>query len=105
MRILIVDDEKYFRKALIVSVDWAAIGYEVCGEAENGIEALQKAGQLLPDVIATDINMRLMDGLEFINRLRSLKPDIKIIVISGYDDFDYVKRSLVLGVCNYIISL
>lgn len=104
MRILIVDDEKYFRKALIVSVDWAAIGYEVCGEAENGIEALQKAEQLLPDVIATDINMRLMDGLEFIDRLRSFKPDIKIIVISGYDQFDYVKRSLVLGVCNYIVK-
>lgn len=104
MRILIVDDEKYFRKALIVSVDWAAIGYEVCGEAENGMEALQKVELLLPDVIATDINMRLMDGLEFIQRLRGLKPDIKIIVISGYDDFEYVKRSLVLGVCNYIVK-
>jgi len=104
MKILIVDDEKYFRKALIVSVDWEAIGYEVCGEAENGVEALQKVEQLLPDVIATDINMRLMDGLEFIGQLRSLKPDIKIIVISGYDEFDYVKRSLVLGVCNYIIK-
>ncbi len=104
MKILIVDDEKYFRKALIVSVDWAAAGYEVCGEAENGLDALQKVELLLPDVIATDINMRLMDGLEFIDRLRSLKPDIKIIVISGYDDFDYVKRSLVLGVCNYIVK-
>lgn len=104
MRILIVDDEKYFRKALIVSVDWASIGYEVCGEAENGIDALKKVELLLPDVIATDINMRLMDGLEFIYQLRSLKPDIKIIVISGYDDFDYVKRSLVLGVCNYIVK-
>jgi two-component system, response regulator YesN len=104
MRILIVDDEKYFRKALIVSVDWAAIGYEVCGEAENGMEALQKVELLLPDVIATDINMRLMDGLEFIDRLRNLKPDIKIVVISGYDDFDYVKRSIMLGVCNYIVK-
>lgn len=103
-RILIVDDEKYFRKALIVSIPWETMDYTVCGEAENGVDALEKTKALEPDVIATDINMSKMDGLEFIAALREIKPDIKIIVISGYNDFDYVKRSLVLGVHNYIVK-
>lgn len=101
-QILIVDDEKYFRKALIVSTDWENLGYCVCGEAGNGIEALEKVQSLKPDVVVTDINMSKMDGLTFISSLQKIKPDIKLIVISGYNEFDYVKRSLVLGVCNYI---
>ncbi len=101
-QILIVDDEKYFRKALIVSTDWDQLGYSVCGEAENGIEALEKVRSLKPDVVVTDINMSKMDGLTFISSLQKIRPDIKLIVISGYNEFEYVKRSLVLGVCNYI---
>lgn len=103
-RILIVDDEKFFRKALIVSIPWENLGYCVCGEAENGIDALEKVRELEPDVIATDINMSKMDGLTFIAELRKIKPDIKIIVISGYNEFDYVKQSITLGVYNYIMK-
>lgn len=104
LKILIVDDEKYFRKALQMVINWEELGYTVCGEAENGIEALEKIQGLLPDIILTDINMNKMDGLTFIDNLKQIKPNIKIIVISGYDQFDYAKRALSLGVYNYIVK-
>jgi len=104
MKILIVDDEFYFREALKKTIPWRELGVEVCGEADNGIEALNKAKSLKPDIILVDINMPKMNGLEFIKNIRKFDSNVEIIIVSGYDEFDYAQRAIALGVQDYILK-
>ena len=103
-RIMLVDDEEEVRKAMIHKMDWEALGFTVTGDAENGEDALEKLEQLEPDVIMTDIRMPYMDGLTFIARVREQYPFIKILILSGYDDFEYAKQAIKLNVTEYILK-
>ena len=67
LKIMIVDDEYYFREALKISLPWQELGFSICGEAKNGKDALEIAESLEPDIILVDINMPIMDGLEFVS--------------------------------------
>lgn len=91
-RIMLVDDEEEVRKAIIRKMDWEKLGFVVVGDAENGEEALEKLEQLEPDVVITDIRMPYMDGLTLTARIREKHPSIKILIFSGYDDFEYAKQ-------------
>ena len=101
---MLVDDEEEVRKAMIRKMDWEALGFTVAGDAENGEDALEKLEQLEPDVIMTDIRMPYMDGLTFIARVREQYPFIKILIFSGYDDFEYAKQAIKLHVTEYILK-
>lgn len=103
-KILLVDDELEIRDGMIQKLDWHKLGYDVAAAAENGVEALEKAEQVQPDVIMTDIRMPFMDGLEFIGKVIELRPAVKIIVFSGFDDFEYAQKAIKLGVEEYILK-
>lgn len=104
MKVLIIDDEYYFREALKVSFPWEGCNLTICGEAKNGIEGLERVKELNPDIVLADINMPLMDGLEFVQKVKEINNNIKIIIISGYSEFEYAKQALTLGVHNYILK-
>lgn len=103
-RIILVDDEEEVRQSIIKKIDWEDAGFSVAGDAENGQEALEKVEALEPDVILTDIRMPYMDGLSLAERVRQRYPSIKIVVFSGYDEFEYAKQAIKLNVTEYILK-
>lgn len=103
-RIMLVDDEEEVRKAMIRQMYWERLGFTVVGDAENGQEALEKLEQLEPEVIMTDIRMPYMDGLTLTARIREKYPSIKILIFSGYDDFEYAQQAIKLNVTEYILK-
>ena len=103
-RVILVDDEEEIREGIIQKIDWEAIGYTVVGDAENGVDALEMAGHLHPDVVMTDIKMPFMDGLELCNRLSESLPSTKLIIFSGFDDFEYAQKAIKLNVAEYILK-
>jgi len=104
-KVLIVDDEVYIREGLKVLIQWNKLGFEVCGQAENGEHAFKMLIELKPDVIITDIKMPLMNGLELIKKVNGdLKLNVKFIVLSGYNEFDYAKTAMKYNVKNYILK-
>ena len=102
--IMLVDDEEEARKAIIRKMDWERLGFYVAGDAENGQDALEKVELLEPDVVMTDIRMPYMDGLTLAARIREKYPSTKILIFSGYDDFEYAKQAIKLGVTEYILK-
>lgn len=103
-RIMLVDDEEEVRKAIIRKMDWEQLGFQVAGDAENGEDALEKMEQLEPDVVITDIRMPYMDGLTLTARIREQYPSTKILIFSGYDDFEYAQQAIKLNVTEYILK-
>lgn len=104
LKIIIVEDEDLLRDGLTTCVNWGKLGYELAGSAEDGAEALKLIKRVTPDVVITDIKMPHMDGIELSERIRSDYPEIKIIIISGYDEFEYARRALKAGVSEYILK-
>lgn len=104
IKILIVDDEYYFRQALKISLNWAELGFDICGEASNGKDALYKIHELQPDIVLVDINMPVMDGLELAHKVKDMGSNIKIIILTGYSEFNYAKQAVELGVNNYLLK-
>ena len=103
-RMILVDDEEEVRMGIIRKIDWAAAGFQVVGDAENGEDALEKIENLEPDVVLTDIRMPYMDGLVLAEKIRQKYPSIKVLIFSGYDDFEYAKRAIKLNVTEYILK-
>ena len=104
LKIMIIDDEFYFREALKVSIPWKELGFEICGEAKNGKDALEKVADLKPDIMIVDINMPIIDGLEFIQSVREQGIESKFIILTGHSEFNYAKQAVQLGVNNYILK-
>lgn len=103
--VMVVDDEYLVRRGIKETIDWASYGFQIIGEAANGIDGYEKYLQLHPDIIITDVRMKRATGLELIERLKALKDfDSEIIIISAYDDFEYVKRALENDVSAYILK-
>ncbi len=103
-RVLLADDEEEIRTGISRKIDWAALGFTLVGEAGNGEEALELAEQMRPDVVLTDIKMPFMDGLELCRRLRQSLPAAKLVVFSGFDDFEYARQAVGMGVSEYILK-
>lgn len=103
-RVIVVDDESEIREGIINRIPWAELGYEVVGSAENGIEALELVENLQPDLVMSDIKIPFMDGLTLAERIRDISLPTKVIIFSGFDDFDYAKRAIRLNVVEYIMK-
>lgn len=103
-RILIADDEEQIREGIIKKIDWEKIGYTIVGSAENGLDALEKAEHLHPDVVMTDIKMPFMDGLELGAKLRESMPSIKLIIFSGFDEFEFAQQAIKMHAAEYILK-
>ena len=103
-RVLLADDEEEIRVGISRKIDWPGLGFVLVGEAGNGEEALELAEQLRPDVVLTDIKMPFMDGLELCRRLRQSLPGAKLVVFSGFDDFEYARQAVGMGVSEYILK-
>lgn len=104
LKLIIADDEGLVRRGLKTEVDWSEYGIEVAGEAKDGEEALRLALDICPDIVITDIRMPNVDGLEFIRKIHQIDKDIKIIILSGYDDFAVAKEALKHGVLDYLLK-
>lgn len=104
VRILIVDDEYIMRQGLKHMIDWEYEGYEIVGEATNGKEALGMIEELAPHIIISDIVMPLLDGVDFTEAVHKMYPSIQSIILSGYDNFEYVKQTLMNGAADYILK-
>lgn len=103
-RIILVDDEEEVRKGIIRKIDWETLGFQVVGDAENGQDALEKIEQLEPDVVMTDIRMPYMDGLTLTSWIRQKYPSVKVLIFSGFDDFEYAQQAIKLNVTEYILK-
>lgn len=104
MKVLITDDEIQIRKGLRLKVDWEEEGFQLVEEASNGLEALEILQTQDIDIVITDMRMPIMDGVELAKRCHQEFPHVKVIVLSGYSDFDYVRNSLQQGVKDYLLK-
>lgn len=102
--IVVADDEEELRKAIIRRIDWKEIGFEVIGEAENGIEALELVGRLEPDLLLTDIRMPFISGIELARQVREIRPATQIAFLSGYDDFTYAQQAIQYNIISYLLK-
>lgn len=103
-KVMLVDDEQAVRDAIARKLEWEEIGFQVVAMAENGEDALEKAETFAPDVVMTDISMPFMDGLTFCRKLKEQMPWTRIIIFSGYDEFEYAKEAIKLEVEEYILK-
>ena len=103
-RVIIVDDEPIIRRGLRETIEWDSLGLEVAGEAADGAEALKLIEAIRPEILITDIRMPQMDGLALIREVRKLDYDVKITILSGYNDTSYLQAAIKLGVDNYLLK-
>lgn len=103
-RVLIVEDEQLIREGFKRTIEWDQYGLEIVGEAKDGEEGLILAGMHRPHLIFADVRMPGMDGLQFAERAMRLLPDTKIVIVSGYKDYDYFRHSLQLGLFDYLLK-
>ena len=103
-RVLIIDDEKSIRNLLKNILKREELNIEVVGEAESGIEAINIMEQVLPDIAFVDIKMPFMDGIEFSKLAISRYPNLKIIILTAFSDFEYARQCVGIGVCEYLLK-
>ncbi len=103
-RIVIADDEEIIRNGLKNLIESYDLNLSVVGTARDGEEALQLIKEYQPEIILMDINMPFMNGLQVIEKTKELDPNSKIIIISGYDQFEYAQKALELGVFSYLLK-
>jgi len=103
-KVFLVEDEIVAREGIRDNVDWKSSGFEFCGEAPDGEIALPLIEASQPDVLITDIKMPFMDGLQLCKIVREHLPWVKIVILSGYDEFNYAQMALKLGVTDYLLK-
>ena len=104
VKVYLVEDEIIIRQSIKNSIDWEKEGYEFVGDASDGELALPVILKEKPDILITDIRMPFMDGLELSRMVKAELPDIKIVILSGYDDFEYAKQAIKIGVAEYLLK-
>lgn len=102
--VLLVDDERIIREGLAKKVAWSRYGMALCAQAADGQEGLGKINNEDIHVVITDIKMPGIDGLELIRRTRQIKPDVRFIVLSGYDEFEFAQTAMQYGVRHYLLK-
>ncbi len=103
-RLLIVDDEEDIRHGIARGIPWAQLGFEVAGQAGDGQEAVGLLEKTRPDVVLSDIRMPKMDGIELMQYLYTNNPEIKIIILSGYNDVEYLNMAIKNQVIEYLLK-
>lgn len=104
LKVLIVDDEYLIRNLIRMRIDWEQQGLTIVGEASNAHEALDMVDEKRPDIIFTDIYMPSINGIEFSRRVFEKYPDIKIVIVTGHDDFEYAHQSIKMGIADFILK-
>lgn len=104
LKVFLVEDETLIREGLRDRIPWEQYGFRFVGEAGDGEMALPLIRKTRPDVIITDIKMPFMDGLELSRIVKEEFPKTKILIVSGYDDFEYAREALTIGVDQYILK-
>lgn len=103
-RVMVIDDEMSARRLLQVSIDWNSLGMEIVGEAASGIEAINIIDELRPDIVFVDICMPFMNGIEFTQVATKRYTDLVIIILTGFDDFEYARQCVRLPVVEYMLK-
>lgn len=104
LRTFLVEDEVIIRENIKRMVPWEKYGFELVGEAADGEMALPLIRKSRPDILITDIKMPFMDGLTLSKLVKKEIPNIKIVILSGYDDFNYAKQAISIGVEDYLLK-
>lgn len=102
--VVVADDEEELRRAIIRRIDWEGIGFQVVGEAENGIDALELVEKLEPDLLLTDIRMPFVTGIELARQVREIRPATHIAFLSGFDDFSYAQQAIQYNIISYLLK-
>jgi two-component system response regulator YesN len=101
---ILVDDDSIMRQYLKSVIDWEKEGFKIIGEAEDGAIAFSLIKELSPDIVITDIDMPVMNGVELIKKLHDEGISTTIIALSCYDDFEYVKQAMKFGAAEYVLK-
>lgn len=104
LRTILVDDDEIVRTNLKSMINWEEYGFVIADEAANGVECIQKMSLGHYDLVITDMSMPIMGGVALIDSIRQYYPEVEIIAISGYEDFNYVHDSLKKGVVDYVLK-
>ena len=103
-KVFFVDDEASMRAGIRDSIDWDNSGFVLSGEAPDGEMALWLMQEIMPDILVTDVKMPFMDGIELAERTKKTMPWIKIVILSGHDEFEYAKQAISIGVEDYLLK-
>ena len=103
-QIFVVEDELLIRQSIRNMIENLSGPYAFCGEASDGEMALSMMQDLMPDILVTDIRMPFLDGFELIRHVKAMMPWLKIIIISGYGEFEYAQKAISLGVDLYLLK-
>lgn len=104
IKVFLVEDEFAVRERMKKNIDWEDHGFLLVGEAGDGEMAYPMIQETQPDIIITDIKMPFMDGLELSKLIIETMPQVKIIILSGYDEFEYAKEAISIGVIDYLLK-
>lgn len=102
--VFVVDDEPIVLEGIRSKIDWESSGFVFAGEATDGEIALSMLHEVKPDILITDIKMPFMDGLQLSSAIKRIQPWIKIIILSGHDEFDYAKKAISIGIEDYLLK-
>ncbi|WP_217593613.1 response regulator [Cohnella sp. GbtcB17] len=107
LKVMIVDDEEHIRLGIAKILSRYPGGLEIVGQHANGLEAMLRLPNMEPDdldVIITDIEMPMLDGLRFIEQAKAKLPDVSIVMLSGYNDFEYARKAMRAGAADYLLK-
>ena len=104
IKVFLVEDEAIIRRGIRDNIDWNANGFEFAGEAGDGEYAYPLILKTEPDILLTDVKMPFMDGLELSRLVKKALPQTKIIILSGYNEFDYAKEAIKIGISDYLLK-
>lgn len=104
IKVLVVDDEMFVRRGIVMETDWSSLGCVVVAEAEDGVQALEAVHKFDPDLIISDIRMPRMDGIELLKTLREENNQVKLIFLTAYGEFEYAKQALRYYAFDYLLK-
>ena len=102
--VLLVDDEEEVIQVIMKKIDWEGLGFSVIGYANNGVKAFEMVEEYQPDVVMTDIKMPYVDGMELAHRIKEEFPATKLLIFTGFDEFEYAKEAVHLEVEEYLLK-
>ncbi|OBZ13820.1 MULTISPECIES: response regulator [Bacillales] len=104
LKMIVAEDEQSFREGILTLVDWKLYGIEIAGEAENGRQALEMINNDPPDLLLTDIRMPHLNGLDLIRAAKAAGHEFRSVLLTGYNEFEYAKEAIKLGVSDYLLK-